>query len=51
MERFGGESLDLPGTDEVARTNVALPMGPDLDEQAVSEVVNAVRSAVGSAVG
>jgi dTDP-4-amino-4,6-dideoxygalactose transaminase len=45
MERFGGESLDLPGTDEVARTNVALPMGPDLDESAVAEVVAAVRSA------
>lgn len=46
MERFGGESLDLPGTDEVARTNIALPMGPDLDQGAVAEVVGAVRSAL-----
>ncbi|HEX8744824.1 MAG TPA: DegT/DnrJ/EryC1/StrS family aminotransferase [Thermoleophilaceae bacterium] len=51
MERFGGAALDLPGTDEVARTNVALPMGPDLDESAVGAVVEAVRSAVSSAVG
>jgi dTDP-3-amino-3,4,6-trideoxy-alpha-D-glucose transaminase len=51
VERFGGGSLELPVTDEIARTNIALPMGPDLDETAVTEVVGAVRSALGSAVG
>jgi dTDP-4-amino-4,6-dideoxygalactose transaminase len=49
MERFGGASLELPATDEIARTNVALPMGPDLDPAAVTEVVGAVRSAVSAA--
>ena len=45
MARYG-EALDLPGTDELARTNLALPMGTDLREEQVAEVVGAVRSAL-----
>ena len=36
--------LDLPGTDEAARTNLALPMGPELSEEQVSQVVAACAS-------
>jgi dTDP-4-amino-4,6-dideoxygalactose transaminase len=32
---------ELPGTDEVARTNLALPMGTELSDEAVAEVVRA----------
>ena len=35
---------ELPGTDEVARTNVALPMGTQLGDEAVREVVAACAS-------
>jgi dTDP-3-amino-3,4,6-trideoxy-alpha-D-glucose transaminase len=49
MERYGGESVDLPATDEIARTNIALPMGPDLSDAQVDEVVGAVRSALAAA--
>ena len=31
---------DLPATEEAARTNVALPMGPDLSEEQVREVIS-----------
>jgi dTDP-4-amino-4,6-dideoxygalactose transaminase len=48
MARYGGESLDLPGTDEAARTNVALPMGTGLSNDEVKEVVDAARTAVSS---
>jgi dTDP-3-amino-3,4,6-trideoxy-alpha-D-glucose transaminase len=34
----------LPGTDEAARTNLALPMGPELDSSHVAEVVSACAS-------
>lgn len=34
----------LGGTDEAARTHLALPMGPDLDEQAIAAVVEACAS-------
>ncbi|MFL5885725.1 MAG: DegT/DnrJ/EryC1/StrS family aminotransferase [Thermoleophilaceae bacterium] len=44
MERFGGASLDLPGTAEAARTNLALPMGTDLTEEQLAEVVAACAS-------
>jgi dTDP-3-amino-3,4,6-trideoxy-alpha-D-glucose transaminase len=37
--RYAPEGLSLPGTDEVARTHLALPMGPLLSEDAVREVV------------
>lgn len=35
---------DLPATDEVARTHLALPMGPELTEQEIAEVVAACAS-------
>jgi dTDP-3-amino-3,4,6-trideoxy-alpha-D-glucose transaminase len=34
--------VELPGTDEAARTNLALPMGPQLSGQQVHDVVAAV---------
>ncbi|MDP9133890.1 MAG: DegT/DnrJ/EryC1/StrS family aminotransferase [Actinomycetota bacterium] len=40
--RFAPSGLSLPGTDEVARTHLALPMGPELSEDQVREVVAAV---------
>jgi dTDP-4-amino-4,6-dideoxygalactose transaminase len=45
MEPFADSSLELPGTAEAARENIALPMGTDLTEDSVSEVVSAVRAA------
>jgi dTDP-3-amino-3,4,6-trideoxy-alpha-D-glucose transaminase len=36
-------AAELPGTDEAARTNLALPMGPQLGNQQVRDVVAAVR--------
>jgi dTDP-3-amino-3,4,6-trideoxy-alpha-D-glucose transaminase len=45
MARYG-EALDLPGTEELARTNLALPMGPELTEEQVEEVVEALRASV-----
>jgi len=39
--RFAPAGLELPGTDEVARTHLALPMGPELSEDDVREVVAA----------
>ena len=44
MERYGGERLDLPGTDEAARTHLALPMGTQLTEEQVDEVIAACAS-------
>jgi dTDP-4-amino-4,6-dideoxygalactose transaminase len=44
MARFAG--ADLPVTDELAQTNVALPMGPELDAGQVAEVVDACRQRV-----
>jgi dTDP-4-amino-4,6-dideoxygalactose transaminase len=38
--------LELPMTDELARTNLALPMSPALTAEQVAEVVAAVRSCV-----
>jgi dTDP-3-amino-3,4,6-trideoxy-alpha-D-glucose transaminase len=46
MARFGG-SASLPGTEEVARSNLALPMGSALSEQDVLEVVGACAAATG----
>jgi len=39
-------SADLPGTDEAARTHLALPMGAALSREQVDEVVGAVRASV-----
>ena len=43
-QRFAPEGLGLPGTDEAARTHLALPMGPELSDDAVREVVDACAS-------
>jgi dTDP-3-amino-3,4,6-trideoxy-alpha-D-glucose transaminase len=42
--RFAHEDLELPGTDEAARTHLALPMGTGLSRDAVEEVVQACAS-------
>ena len=39
-----GSSVDLPVTEEAARTNYALPMGKDLTDEQVAEVVAACAS-------
>ena len=43
----GWRSAELTGTDEIARTNLALPMGPGLASAQVEEVVAAVGRACG----
>lgn len=43
--RYAPAGLELPGTDEVARTHLALPMGPELTEDQVREVVAACAAA------
>ncbi|HYJ00279.1 MAG TPA: DegT/DnrJ/EryC1/StrS family aminotransferase [Thermoleophilaceae bacterium] len=40
--RYAPAGLELPGTDEAARTHLALPIGPELSEDDVREVVTAV---------
>jgi dTDP-3-amino-3,4,6-trideoxy-alpha-D-glucose transaminase len=39
-----GSGIELPVTDELARTNLALPMSPALSGEQISEVVAAVRA-------
>jgi dTDP-4-amino-4,6-dideoxygalactose transaminase len=39
-----GAPPELPGTDEAARTNIALPMGPELSDEQVDEVIAACAS-------
>jgi len=41
----GGHGAELPATEELARTNVALPMSPVLSSGQAREVVDAVRRA------
>jgi dTDP-3-amino-3,4,6-trideoxy-alpha-D-glucose transaminase len=41
---YAPPELELPGTEEVARTHLALPMGPELSQQQVREVVAACAS-------
>jgi dTDP-3-amino-3,4,6-trideoxy-alpha-D-glucose transaminase len=41
---FAPPGLELPGTDEAARTHLALPMGPELTEDQIREVVAACAS-------
>jgi dTDP-4-amino-4,6-dideoxygalactose transaminase len=41
MREFGGPDLDLPGTAEAARTNLAIPMSPVLGPEQAAEVVAA----------
>ena len=38
-----GAAADLPATEELARTNLALPMGPELTDEQAHEVVEALR--------
>jgi dTDP-3-amino-3,4,6-trideoxy-alpha-D-glucose transaminase len=42
--RAWGEGLDLPGTEEAARTHLAIPMSPMLTRAQVEEVVAAMRA-------
>jgi dTDP-3-amino-3,4,6-trideoxy-alpha-D-glucose transaminase len=44
MARYLDGTPDLPGTEEAARTHLALPMGTELSEEAVREVVEACAS-------
>ena len=44
MARFAAETPDLPGTEEAARTGLALPMGTGLPDDAAAEVVAACAS-------
>jgi dTDP-3-amino-3,4,6-trideoxy-alpha-D-glucose transaminase len=46
MQPFANSSLELPGTEQAAGQNIALPIGTDLDEEAVTQVVYAVRTAL-----
>ncbi len=46
LEPYVSRALSLPATDELARTNVALPMGPTLGRSAVETVVAAVERAL-----
>jgi dTDP-4-amino-4,6-dideoxygalactose transaminase len=43
MEHFA-VGVELPGTDEAAATNLALPMGPTFGEEVASAVVNALQA-------
>jgi dTDP-4-amino-4,6-dideoxygalactose transaminase len=47
MEQWGGPRLDLPGTEVAARENLAVPMGTDLGEGSISQVVAACQEAIG----
>jgi dTDP-4-amino-4,6-dideoxygalactose transaminase len=42
-----GDGVDLPVTDELARTHIALPMSPVLSAEQAAEVVAAVRAVLG----
>jgi dTDP-4-amino-4,6-dideoxygalactose transaminase len=44
MAELGGDTLDLPGTAEAARTHLALPMGTQLSVEQVDEVIAACAS-------
>ena len=41
---YAPDGLELPGTDEAARTHIALPMGTQLSDDSVREVVEACAS-------
>ena len=41
-------SVELPATEEAARTHLAIPMSPVLDAVAADEVTQAVRAALAS---
>ena len=48
MAEYAG-GVDLPATDEVARTHLAIPMSPVLDGAQAEAVVAAARSALTTA--
>jgi dTDP-3-amino-3,4,6-trideoxy-alpha-D-glucose transaminase len=48
--RHWGESLDLPGTAEAARTHLAIPMSPVLARKQVQRVVRAIRAFHGTVI-
>jgi dTDP-3-amino-3,4,6-trideoxy-alpha-D-glucose transaminase len=48
MAEYGGDGLDLSGTAEAARTNLALPMGTGLAEDDLKMVVEAAQTAAGA---
>jgi dTDP-4-amino-4,6-dideoxygalactose transaminase len=50
MARFAA-GVELPATDELARTNLALPMSPLLSAEQAQEVTAAVRTATGGSRG
>jgi dTDP-3-amino-3,4,6-trideoxy-alpha-D-glucose transaminase len=41
---FAPQGLELPGTEQAARTHLALPMGTQLSDDSVREVVEACAS-------
>ena len=43
MHEFAG-GVELPATDKVARTHLAIPMSPVLSTEQVAEVVEAARA-------
>jgi dTDP-3-amino-3,4,6-trideoxy-alpha-D-glucose transaminase len=43
--RAWGANVELPGTEEAARTHLAIPISPVLTRERVDEVVAAVRHA------
>ncbi len=45
-----GAGVELPATDEAARTHLAIPMSPVLDGEQAAEVVAAVRTALAAGV-
>lgn len=49
MTRYAPDPDTLPVTDELARTNLALPMSPALDQDQVAEVVAALAAVTSSA--
>lgn len=49
--RHWGEGLSLPGTEEAARTHLAIPMSPVLTSKQVERVVSTVRGAVSEPMG
>jgi dTDP-4-amino-4,6-dideoxygalactose transaminase len=46
MAAYGGAGLGLPVTNQIAQTNLALPMGTDLTQDEVARVVKACKAAV-----
>ena len=51
MSEYGGDGLDLPGTDLAAAEHLAIPMSPVLTAEQAGEVVAAVSSALAPAAG